>query len=255
MAVQLSLDNPAFTLKDKIQELNNNFFSTFGFNYFQYLRCYADGSIGLLTNHTGLVEYLQHIDDSPVIFSSFEDEHESAHSYWFLWDEALPEFPVGLAREKFNIRNGITFVRRSKSYYDMIAVGLAVEQENAGSFYLNKLKIIEQHINDFDKQNRDLIQLMNENRILLPKPYRDVNYEDLCLVNGQVSIHGKKGPTYITSQELSCIRLLLQGYSYKEIAHLLGLSPRTVETYMARIKQRTGFASRYEIGRVLSLCP
>lgn len=255
MSVRISLDHPIFTLKNKIQELSNDFLTNFGFNYFQYLRCFSDGSIGLLTNNTGLIEYFEHIDNSPVVFSSFSGEHENAHSYWFLWDEALPEFPVSLAREKFNFHNGITLVRRSKNYYDMIAVALPKEQANTGSFYLNKLKVIEQYINDFDKQNKDLISLMNENRVLLPFKYRDVNYETLCLVKGRINFHGKYGLTYITSQELSCLRLLFQGYSYKETALFINLSPRTVETYIHRIKQRTGFLVLSEIERALSLCP
>ena len=97
-------------------------------------------------------------------------------SIGYLWDEELPESPVQLARVKFNIRNGITLVRRSKNYYDMIAVALPNEQDNPGSFYLNKLKTIEQFVHEFDKDNKDLIQLINKNPILLPKSYRDVNY-------------------------------------------------------------------------------
>lgn len=255
MAVQISLDHTVFTLREKIQELSDHFLKNFGFSYFQYLRCYDDGAIGLLTNNTGLFEYFQHIDHSPVVFSSYSQEYENTHSYWFLWDESLPESPVQLAREKFNIHNGITLVRRAKNYYDMIAVALPKQHPNAALFYLNKLKIIEQYINSFDRNHRELITLMNENRILLPQAYRDVNYEKLCLTNGRVNLYGKHSMTYVAAQELAYLRIWLQDASYKEIARLLELSPRTVETYIDRIKQRTGFASRFEIEQALALCP
>lgn len=254
MPVQLSPDHPTLELKTKIQEVSKDFLNTFGLSYFQYLRCFADGSISLLTNDTNLVEYFQHIDNGPVVFSSFKNEHKNAHSYWFLWDEALPKMPVELAREKFNIRNGLTWVRRAKNYYDMIAVALPKEQANPGSFYLNKLKAIEQFVNEFDKDNKDLITFINKKPIVLPPVYRDVNYQHLCLIKGKITVAGKYGVTYVTTQELSCLRLLIQGASQKEMAQALTISIRTVETYLLRIKQRTGFSSRSEMIRMLS-CP
>lgn len=254
MPLHISLDHPTLALKTKIQEVSRQFLQMFGFNYFQYLRCFADGSIGLLTNNTCFVEYFQHVDHSPVVFSSFESTHENAHSYWFLWDEELPEMPVQLAREKFNIRNGLTLVRRSKNYYDMIAVALPNEIPHPNGFYLNKLKAIEQFVQEFDFDYKDLIALMNKNPIVLPKAYRDVNCEKICLTKGKITVAGKYGITHITVQELACLRFFIQGASYKKIAQELEISWRTAETYMSRVRQRTGLFSRVEFERMMSLC-
>ena len=65
--------------------------------------------------------------------------------------------PVQLAREKCQMHNGLTLVRRHKKHYNMIAVALAKEHPNPASFYLNKLKVIEQFIFNFELQNNDLI--------------------------------------------------------------------------------------------------
>lgn len=172
--------------------------------------------------------------------------------YWFLWDEALPPTaPLQLAREKLNFHNGLTLVRRTKNYYDMIAVALPYEHANPGSFYLNKVKIIEQFIYDFDKQNKDLLHIMDKSAIALPKAYRDVNYQDMCLSKGKIQVRGKAGLTYITTQELACIRFVLQGFSYKQIADILEISPRTVETYLIRLKRRTGYISYSQLERII----
>jgi DNA-binding CsgD family transcriptional regulator len=252
MPVEIALDHPLFTLKDKVHEASRSLLETFGFNYFQYLRCYADGSINCLTNNTGLFECAKEYKDQPIVFSSFEEEHENAPFYWFLWDEALPPTaPVQLAREKLNFHNGLTLVRRTKNYYDMIAVALPYEHPNPGSFYLNKIKLIEQFIYDFDNQNKDLLQIMDKSAIALPKPYRDVNYQDMCLSQGKINVRGKAGMTYLTTQELACIRFVLQGSSYKQIAQMLEISPRTVETYLIRAKQRTGYTSYSELERMI----
>ncbi|KTD07273.1 helix-turn-helix transcriptional regulator [Legionella jamestowniensis] len=252
MPIEIDLDHPIFTLKDKVKEASCFLLETFGFNYFQYLRCYADGSINCLTNNPGFFEHIKEYHDQPIVFSSYENEHESLPFYWFLWDEALPPTaPLQLAREKLNFHNGLTLVRRTKNYYDMIAVALPYEHANPGSFYLNKVKIIEQFIYDFDKQNKDLLHIMDKSAIALPKAYRDVNYQDMCLSKGKIQVRGKAGLTYITTQELACIRFVLQGFSYKQIADILEISPRTVETYLIRLKRRTGYISYSQLERII----
>ncbi|MBL7479211.1 helix-turn-helix transcriptional regulator [Legionella bononiensis] len=251
MGIKINSDHPTLALKAKINELCADFLKRNGLNYFQFLRCYDNGSIGLLTNNTGLIEQFQHVDNEPVVFSSFANEHQSASSFWFLWDEELPEMPVQFAREQLNIRNGITLVRRSKNYYDMIAVASPVDPEHAGAFYLNKLKPIEHFIIDFETANKELIEIMNKNPIALPEPYRDINYQSLCLSQGTLSVMGKTGPSHITVQELACLRLLIQGKSHKQIGRLLELSPRTVETYLQRVKLRTGFGTLHEMEHMI----
>lgn len=252
MPIEITLDHPIFTLRDRVQEASCFLHEVFGFNYFQYLRCYADGSVNCLTNHTGLFEIAREYHDQPIVFSSFEEEHENVPFYWFLWDEALPPTaPVQLAREKFNFHNGLTLVRRTKHHYDMIAVALPYEHSNPGSFYLNKIKAIEQFIYEFDKQNKDLLCIMDKSAIALPQAYRDVNYQEMCLSQGKINVQGQTGMTYLTTQELTCLRLVLQGFSHKQIAHMLEISHRTVETYLIRAKQRTGYASYSGLERIM----
>jgi DNA-binding CsgD family transcriptional regulator len=255
MPLKIDTNHPIFLLKNQIHEASKSLLDGFGFNYFQYLRCFSDGSINCLTNFTGLFEYFQQVsDDAPVVFSSFSSENENNHSYWFLWDEELPQMPVQIAREQFNLHNGLTLVRRNKNYYDMIAVALPYEHPNPGSFYLNKLKAIEQFILNFDLQNKEFMQVLNKHSIALPEACRDVNYKDMCLTQGRIPVIGKNGTTFITIQEIYCLRLLSQGATHKQIAQILKISPRTVDTYLLRIKQRTGFSSKSEMEQMLYTC-
>jgi DNA-binding CsgD family transcriptional regulator len=247
-------DHPTLQLKEKIQEVTNTFLQQKNLNYFQYLRCFSNGNVSLLTTNTGAVEYFSQIKNEPVIFSSYREEHENCGTYWFLWDEELPETPVTIAREKFGLHHGITLVRRHKDYYDMIAVALPEPQSNAGSFYLNKLKPIEHFIHFFDKEYKDLLDIATKNPIVLPKPYRDVNYQKLCLPDGRLPITGLYGETYLTAQELSCLRLRCAGLSTKQVAQTLSLSPRTVETYIHRIQTRTGYTNK-KLENLIFLCP
>lgn len=255
MPLYIPNNHPTIVLSGKLNEICQFFLNQHGLNYFQYLRCYEDGSIGLLHNNNSLLRHFAELDFP--IFSSYNYEHKSLHSYYFLWDEELPYFPVYLARKYHNIHHGITFVRRTKDYYDMIAFGMPEERSNAASYYLTRLKAMEEFIIHFDCNNKDLIVTMGQNPIALPELNRDKNYKELCLQSSRhrFSVTGKWGDTYITPQELSCLKLLLQGYSYKEIGSQLVLSPRTIETYITRVKTRTGINGHREFKKLLSLCP
>ena len=51
----------------------------------------------------------------------------------------------------------------------------------------------------------------------------------------------------LTSREHQVLELLVEGFSYKEIAHQLGISPSTVGTYVQRIYEKLHVSSRREI--------
>lgn len=138
----------------------------------------------------------------------------------------------------------------------MIAVALPEERYNIGSLYLNKLKAIEFFISSFEQGHTLLIDQFIRNPIALPEHNRDQNYQKLCLRgNMRISVTGKTGRTHITAQELSCLRLWLQGLRLKEIANILLLSVRTVETYIMRVKIRSGFTQLSDLLQMISSCP
>lgn len=56
-------------------------------------------------------------------------------------------------------------------------------------------------------------------------------------------------PDGLAERELEVLRLLALGYTNAEIAGQLYLSPRTVESYRARVQQKTGRSSRSELVR------
>ncbi|HQS83555.1 MAG: hypothetical protein B7Y25_01940 [Alphaproteobacteria bacterium 16-39-46] len=254
MSFILSKNHPTLQLSETVSERCQDFLKTHGFNYFQYLRCYKNGSMSGLTNDTSLLKYFVELDFP--IFSSYREDHYQRPSYWFFWDEELPWLPVKIAREKSNFNHGVTFVRRSPLCYDMIAFALPIQILNPASFYMSKLKTLEWFIHWFDLNGKDLLQAVIDDPLLLPEVNRDMNYQSLCLEKKiQFPIQGACGETYVTAQELSCVRLKMQGYGHKDIARLLSLSPRTVETYLMRLKRRSGISSHADLMKVFSHCP
>jgi len=233
-----------------VREASNAFLNSHGLNYFQYLRCYKDGSISFLLSDPSLFLRFIHLD-APVIFSSCQKGQSQLQSYWFSWDEELPREPVTLAREYHSLHHGLTLVKRYRDYYDMIAVAMPQDCPNPSSYYMNRMQVIEQFMTGFSIHASDLFESMRQHSVFLPEINRDVNYKSMCI---ETEKPYSFGDVYITPQEWKCLTLKLQGKSYKEIANVYQLSPRTVETYLNRIKARSGVSSKVKLQELMLQC-
>ncbi len=58
----------------------------------------------------------------------------------------------------------------------------------------------------------------------------------------------------LSEREAEILRLLALGYTNPEMAELLGLSVRTVETYRHRLQQKVGLRTRAELARLARDC-
>ena len=57
---------------------------------------------------------------------------------------------------------------------------------------------------------------------------------------------------YLTHQEALCMLYILQGYTMKATAEQLSLSPRTVEFYFKRIREKFGCKTRTQLLTILA---
>jgi DNA-binding NarL/FixJ family response regulator len=86
-----------------------------------------------------------------------------------------------------------------------------------------------------------------------------VTYVDPLLTPPAVAGQRRTSPTDVPSVSLSereaeVIRLSAQGYTSKEIAQTLNLSPRTLETYKSRAMAKLNLATRAELIRYAARC-
>jgi DNA-binding NarL/FixJ family response regulator len=53
----------------------------------------------------------------------------------------------------------------------------------------------------------------------------------------------------LTPREREVLRLIARGYSYKEIAHDLGISAKTVESHVSSVLRKLQLSSRHQLAR------
>lgn len=231
---------PPLHLSTALQQVTAPFLAKLGCHYFQYLKVYRDGSFSYVTTLPEWDEYiteLLHKTNMPAVYSHINGDMLEKNKFTFLWDPNLPETPVKLARD-FNIANGFTLVERYQDFYYMFAFATPATHTRAIDTYFNSLNEMNEFLLKFKYHQHKLIKEIDHFRINVPKIRQDCNLDKMLL---------EKAPHHLSAQELACIKGLSHGHSYKEIAKQLGISHRTVETYLNRVRERYHLRHKHEL--------
>lgn len=77
---------------------------------------------------------------------------------------------------------------------------------------------------------------------------RKVNKKDVTTSKRKsYALGAKYGDAYFTKREAECMIFLLQCKTINKVAEILGLSPRTAEFYIERMKKKVGCRTRFEL--------
>ncbi|MBX9806050.1 MAG: helix-turn-helix transcriptional regulator [Alphaproteobacteria bacterium] len=213
-----------------------------GLSYFQFKRIYKDESYIVLANN-------------PMFFKDFFENNFVEPSYTiptyihqspiYFWDEFLTPEVHSLTREENQIYHGLTIISRRKKFYDCTTFAMSELHLSPSSYYLQILKDLQMFSELFPKIAKALIEKISQQRIkgVTLKPGLSGRPFFLPQRSSRFKI-GEGLNDYITTYEALCLQLLQEGKSYKEIGSILSMSPRTVETHLARLKTRTGLTLR-----------
>lgn len=224
----------------------SEFLQNQGLGYFSCHRFYQDGSfISLSTQPKFVIDWFI---DNPVI-TPIPKEATYQQTYTFLWHEAVPLNFLNLAREKYSLYQGICLIFRYLDYYDRVSFAMPEEKPMACSYYLSSLSLLRWCYREFLKKYNRPIRELEKRKITLPTEKQDKNLSSILLQNqkGKIEFESANGHTYVTQKELFCINLVRNGYSYKHIADIFEVSNRTIDTYLTRAKERTGYRNLDEI--------
>lgn len=254
MQITLPKNHPTLNRSSEIKEMLESKFPGSPLSYFQHCKVQADGSLSVITSRADWIETTLKLKIRKA-YSYINTECIDKTNYWFLWDHNLFDAPLALARNEFNIANGICFLERNHDSYCMTAFATNNTVTNALDYYLNQFDNLRNFIRHFRDTHRDLLIELDLNKIPLEKSAQDPNKDILLMPQpskSRISISFQGMNSYITQQEFECIRRLPYGKTAKEIAIDLKISPRTVEGYFNRVMMRTGCKNKRELISLLN---
>jgi DNA-binding CsgD family transcriptional regulator len=223
----------------------------FGITNFLYHKTFNDGSEIKLGTHPEWLEcFLEH---KLYQHSTFEHHPSLYQTGFVLWSQITTRGKILTAQQEFKIAHGITLINKVMDGCEFFFFGTTPDNFSVTYFYLNNIDVLERFARYFKERAAPLIQkaeakkLIIPNRFVVPAPIdkaifclRDDNslrrFNEMLQTNA-APIH-KTAFTKFSKREMDCARYLLQGKTMKEIAALLSISPRTVETYFAQLKEK-----------------
>lgn len=223
-------------------------FEKLNMRFFSHIRNFRNGSFTSLMTDVDVTEF--YINQYKINFSSGKGFSLPA-GYYVAEHIANKSSAEGRSAicQQFNLANFFYIVESRAEYDDMFAFATAPDNTTIINSYLNEIAIFNHFLLYYKDQAKYLLQ--QADRIIYSADYF---FEESSLVNRnnysdeickemplkKIPVHGNLGEVIISRRELECWKYIIQNYSFKEIGRLLGLSNRTVETYVNNLKSKLG---------------
>ena len=220
-----------------------------GITYFNYLKIYKDGSRELLTNNAPWIDHFY--KNALYLTAGVVDVEHLLPKGYFLWSELdLNDPAYSQGQESFNIDNGVSFVIKRDEITYLYIFASTKDNMHINNFYIRNVDLFRRFIQYFHDRGSDLIKQAKSNKIVLPQQ-QIINSNRLKNIeipsNVRRSFYTKmdkfylldvSDDLYLTPKQAEVATYLVVGATAKQCARQLGISYRTVETYIEEIKQK-----------------
>ena len=236
----------SFISNDDVKRICNSFFKrrNVDINHLNYIHKNNDGTVYYVcSNHGWLKHYFSR---GYVQIGAFETRPELSKDRYVLWDSLGSDDPILKdSRELINVEHGITIVQKTNEGCGFFNFG----NNNGGiltlNTYVNNLNVLNEFIPHFYKEASHIIHDAMDQSILISPS----NIEHDFFAKDQANC---KKSMRLAKRETDCISWYLKGKNSGEIAIILGISRRTVETYIENVKTKLGCTNLFQIGYCLA---
>jgi len=213
----------------------------FKINYLQYTRYFDDG-ISIVSSDDNYTTYKLCHQKNTMAFQANKTKLE-----WIDYHD--PELTVEL-QKKFSYINGLSVLLKHKNFIEQICLGTSYRENPI----IKELQLNQELLNlvlfYFKDAASDIISDAHNYKIFLnqpviksaPSPSSTTDISDLR--PKRYPIVGLKGKTTLTSMEKNCLIETLKLKTSKRIAMDLGISAKTVEHHLSKLKLKLGVACK-----------
>lgn len=239
----------------------------FGITYFGYFRAFNDGRYVLISNNQSILEL--------VVFNDYffrTDYCSKMTQYLYkrelnkiVWPSNVKDETLEAARAN-GVYNGFNIIKEREGTLEGYWFGTDKEHPLIDTLYKNNSSLLEEFIIYFHKIGHELCDTSDSSKQGV-SPYLRRKYPNIddmfeganswekkslefnLLLDSKIQneIHEIAKINHLTSRELQCLFQLSTGKTVKEIARTLSIGPRTVETYIDKIRLKTSCATQRQI--------
>ncbi len=219
------------------------FLDRLGFEHFYYARIKRNGELIYITTHVQFA--MEYWEEGLPFKTGFDTPAPKIQSLATTWNKIIDQPTLNFC-SAHNCYDGFSFIDR---YYDTIQIASFLRSspsDNPDDFYVNHLQEMRCWVRSFEQSNKQLINYAAQKPLAIPQSYiaseQHAFYPKRSIQLSYKAISGK-----VTFRELDCLYLLGRGFTVINIASLLELSPRTIQTHLEAVKNRFGLYSRDDL--------
>lgn len=269
----------SFRTGNEVYQISKHILAAFQFEHFTFCRIYSDNSRAILTTTTeSLYDLYSH--EKYIFSKDYSNEtnklsdllSNNAITYYFQSDainlipERLNTFKEFCLEQKHyelkkqNIWDRFIMNFKKEKFSETFIFFIPQNYSFSYSYLINNIEIFNHFRLYFLDKAQFLIQEAEQNKLIRPfnlvRTENVINAKELGTVLAQMNINRfyiMGSNNYLTKQEMLCATYLMKSYTAKEIAKIINLSPRTIETYIEKIRQKFNYPHRSELNEQLQL--
>lgn len=265
------IDNFSGKYHDRLLKITEPLRQHFGITYFAYQRVTHQGEWMIVGNNPEWLTYSAgnqfYKHDPSLVNPTFYQS-----GYCFPAVHKDPDFQNTLARasvELFDLNHALAIVEKTVQGCDYYFLAAPTKNDNVIDTYVNHASLLRNSfIESFKDELMDVLPRMTDYAVNLKEINHDVftshdhllslsHSNDFIANEFLVDIKSRgrirsSSEILLTARENDCLKHYQLGYTAKETARILSLSPRTVEEYLDKVKFKYGCKYKRELLRIPS---
>ncbi len=237
--------NASWKYQKKIRKSTEFLLQKFGISYFGVQRITTNGRWSLVTNNPVWVEHCANekfYQHDPTLVHP--DYYQAGVS--FVSAHPNPDFRNTLlktAADKFDMDHCLAVIDKNDQYSEFAFFATSCNNTKIISTYVSQFTVLRQFVRYFKSENRRAFLCAENDGIDLLHLKQNAYFDNQHIVDCSseyVENNAEPMSPNLSLREQQCLNYLLAGKTAKEMAKYLNLSYRTVEEYIANLKEKLG---------------
>ncbi len=239
---------------NKIQKLCEPLVNHLEISSFTYIKIKNDGNFYFLGNH---LDWMEYYCAEKLYLNQPHFRHPSNFKSGISLSKNIENEEYAqlsqLASNKFNVNFAVAIFNQTKEGMEIIGLDANTPSKLHDIKILNELELIRMFVAKFVKGNQFFMDLLEENQVdlkaLIGSKFQTAETPVMATLNDRAHFLKEMGIEIpkLSFQENEVLKVLVNGGSASQIGEILYLSPRTIEHYLERLKNKLNCFSKAEL--------
>lgn len=217
-----------------------------GIIYFTYAKSENNGNRTYLSTHPDILE--KYLQEEYYLKGNVESRPEKYKNQIIFWDTLPKQYIYDQLIRSSNIDHGIFMINQETDYCEFYGFATKKGNYQVINNYINHVDVLKNFCLYFKDRAKKIIRRAEANKISLPFHNDTLDFvndpKNIIFDNALIE---QKNILTLSVRQKDCATLLLKGMQYKEIAQILNISSRTVETHINYLKRKLNCSNKIEL--------